>query len=237
MFKAIKRDEIYKKIQKELEERKKILPYDMLGRSLASNPFFPKDVHKALKRIDQEIKLIPQMKEDLNQNLSLALESEKKGAVALSISTWPYFNGVLENLSMIRRYTQIPLLREDFIIDEYQILETLVYGGDFILLIAKMLSTKELKKLLEFARHLGLEALVEICDKEDLSKAILAGADLVSICNKDENFSNYVQLCEKLIGQIPNSKVIIASVNDEENLQYLQKLGIDAFLISNIINY
>lgn len=237
MFKVIKRDEIYKKIQKELEERKKILPYDMLGRSLASNPFFPKDVYKALKRIDQEIKLIPQMKEDLNQNLSLALESKKKGVVALSISTWPYFNGVLENLSMIRRYTQIPLLREDFIIDEYQILETLVYGGDFILLIAKMLSTKELKKLLEFARHLGLEVLVEICDKEDLSKAILAGADLVSICNKDENFSNYVQLCEKLIGQIPNSKVIIASVNDEENLQYLQKLGIDAFLISNIINH
>ncbi|TKX29960.1 indole-3-glycerol-phosphate synthase TrpC [Campylobacter aviculae] len=226
-------DEVYKKTKQELEKRKKILPYDMLGRSLASNPFFPKDVHKALKRIDQEIKLIPQIKEDLGQNLSLALESEKKGAAALSISTWPYFNGVLENLSMIRRYTQIPLLREDFIIDEYQILETLVYGGDFILLIAKMLSIKELKKLLEFARRLGLEALVEICDKEDLGKAILAGADLLSICNEDENFSNYVQLCEKLIGQIPNSKIIIASVNDEENLQYLQKLGIDAFLISN----
>ncbi|MBZ7945253.1 indole-3-glycerol-phosphate synthase [Campylobacter sp. RM10532] len=236
MFKAVKSDEIYKKIQKELEERKKKLPYDMLGRSLASNPFFPKDVHKTLKRINYEIKLIPQIKEDLNQNLSLALESEKKGAVALSISTWPYFNGVLENLSMIRRYTQIPLLREDFIIDEYQILETLVYGGDFILLIAKMLSTKELKKLVEFARHLGLEVLVEICDKEDLSKTILAGADLISICNVDKNFTNYTQLCEKLIGQIPNSKIIIASVNDGENLQYLQKLGIDAFLV-NYTNY
>ncbi len=284
-------DEIFLKTKEELEKRKITLPYDMLGRSLAANPFFPKDVCKALKRVGNEIKIIAEVKkaspskgilrEDFDP-LNIALNYEKNSAAALSILTEPfYFKGSLEYLSLIRRYTQIPLLRKDFIFDEYQILEALVYGADFVLLIAKMLSsleylslirrytqipllrkdfifdeyqilealvygadfvlliakmlsTKELKRLLEFSRHLGLEALVEIHNKEDLTKAILAGADIIGINHRNlDDFTMDMSLCEKLIPQIPNSKIIIAEsgLEDKEFLKELQKIGVDAFLI------
>ncbi len=237
-------DKIYEKTKQDLKERKKKLPYDMLGRSLSSNPFFPKDVKKALKRIEKEIKIIAEVKKAspskgvIRENfdpLNIALNYEKNNATAISVLTEPhFFEGALENLSLIRRYTKLPLLRKDFIFDEYQILEALVYGADFILLIAKMLSIKELKKLLEFTRHLGLEALVEIHDKEDLSKAIFAGADIIGINHRNlDDFSMDMNLCEKLIPQIPNSKIIVAEsgLENKDFLEHLQNLGTDAFLI------
>lgn len=243
MFKMIL-DEIYRKTKEELEKKKKALPYDMLGRSLSANPFFPKDVKTALKRQNKEINIIAEVKKAspskgiIRENfdpLNIALNYEKSGAKAISVLTEPFFfQGALENLSIIRRYTQIPLLRKDFIFDEYQILEALVYGADFILLIATMLSTKELKKLLEFTRHLGLEALVEIHDKEDLTKAIFAGADIIGINHRNLNdFSMDMKLCERLVPQIPNSKIIIAEsgLESRDFLEHLQTLGIDAFLI------
>ena len=107
-------------------------------------------------------------------------------------------------------------------------------SADFVLLIAKMLSTKELKRLLEFSRHLGLEALVEIHNKEDLTKAILSGADIIGINHRNlDDFTMDMSLCEKLIPQIPNSKIIIAEsgLEDKEFLKELQKIGVDAFLI------
>ena len=237
-------EEIFKKTKEDLEERKKALPYDMLGRSLASNPFFPKDVCRTLKRQEKEMKIIAEVKKAspskgiIRENfepLGIALNYEKNGAAAISVLTEPhFFGGALEYLSLIRRYTQVPLLRKDFIFDEYQILEALVYGADFVLLIAKMLGTKELKKLLEFTRHLGLGALVEIHNKEDLSKAIFAGADIIGINHRNlEDFSMDMSLCEKLIPQIPNSKIIIAEsgLEDVEFLKHLQELGVDAFLM------
>lgn len=237
-------DKIFEKTKFELEKRKKILPYDLLGRSLAANPFFPKDVCKALRRENKEIKIIAEVKKAspskgvIRQDfdpLEIALSYSKNGAAAISVLTEPhFFQGSIEFLSLIRRYTKLPLLRKDFIFDEYQILEALVYGADFVLLIAKMLSTKELKNLLEFVRHLGLEALVEIHDKDDLSKAIFSGAQIIGINHRDLNdFSMHMQLCEKLIPLIPNSKIIVAEsgLNDKKILLELQNLGVDAFLI------
>ncbi|KAA6226435.1 MULTISPECIES: indole-3-glycerol phosphate synthase TrpC [unclassified Campylobacter] len=238
-------DEIFETTKQALEKQKKELPYDMLGRSLASNPFFPKDVKSALKRQGEEIRVIAEVKkaspskgiirEDF-EPLNIALNYEKNNASAISVLTEPFFfKGELEYLSMIRRYTKIPLLRKDFIFDEYQLLQALVYGADFALLIAKMLSKKELKKLLEFARHLGLEVLVEIHDLNDLTKAIFAGADIIGINHRDLNdFSMHLDLCDKLIPHIPNSKIIVAESglsNDKNFIKHLQKCGVDAFLV------
>lgn len=237
-------DKIFEKTKEDLKERKAQLPYDVLGRSLASNPFFPKDVKAVLKRIENEVRIIAEVKKAspskgvIRENfdpLDIALKYEKNGAAAISVLTEPhFFQGSLEYLSMIRRYTRAPLLRKDFIFDEYQILEALVYGADFVLLIARMLSMKELKRLLEFTRHLGLEALVEIHDKEDLSKAIFSGADIIGINHRNlDDFSMDMNLCEKLIPQIPNSKIIIAEsgLENKDFLRHLQNLGVDAFLI------
>ena len=127
-----------------------------------------------------------------------------------------------------------PLLRKDFIIDKYQIVEALVYGADFILLIAKALSKQELKELYEYAIHLGLEVLVEIHDKEDLRKAIACGATIIGINHRNlETFEMDMELCDKLIPLIPNGKIIVAEsgVSDCETINRLSSVGADAFLI------
>jgi indole-3-glycerol phosphate synthase len=145
-----------------------------------------------------------------------------------------YFQGNLEYLTQIRRYVPTPLLRKDFIIDKYQIIEALVYGADFILLIAKALSTKELKELYEYALHVGLDVLVEIHDKEDLTKAMKCGAMIIGINHRNlETFEMDMELCDKLIPMIPNGKIIVAEsgVNNQEIIKHLCDIGVDAFLI------
>ncbi len=238
-------DDIIKRTKEDLKKRKKEFSLDWLGRSLAYNPFPPRDVKPFLTTSDDDpYKIIAEVKkaspskgvikEDFDP-LLIAKEYEKGGANAISVLTEPhFFQGDLEYLTMLRRYVSTPLLRKDFIIDEYQILEAVVYGADFILLIAKALSKKELKRLLEYAWHLGLDALVEIHDKEDLTKAIFAGADIIGINHRNlETFEMDMKLSEKLIPLIPNGKIIVAEsgLNKKETLIELNKIGVDAFLI------
>jgi len=238
-------DEIIKKTRADLERRKKEYPEEWLGRSLAFNPFIPRDVIGALKatpanpyRIIAEIKKASPSKGIIREDfdpMAIGQAYEKGGADALSILTEPHwFKGNIEYLGMVRRYVSIPILRKDFIIDRYQILEALVYGADYILLIAKALSRKELKELIEYAHHLGLEVLVEIHDKKDLVKAIFAGANIIGINHRNlETFEMDMQLSHKLIPLIPNSKIIVAEsgINDHETVVELSRVGADAFLV------
>jgi len=238
-------DEIIKKTKSDLEKRKKEYPEEWLGRSLAFNPFIPRDVTGALKstkenpyRIIAEIKKASPSKGVIRKDfdpMAIGQAYENGGADALSILTEPHwFKGDIEYLGMVRRYVSIPILRKDFIVDRYQILEALVFGADYILLIAKALSRKELKELIEYARHLGLEVLVEIHDKTDLVKAIFAGANIIGINHRNlETFEMDMQLSHKLIPLIPNSKIIVAEsgINDHETVVELSKAGADAFLV------
>ena len=238
-------DEIIRKTKDDLEKKKVEYPMEWLGRSLSFNPFLPRDVHTILKstpenpyRIIAEIKKASPSKGIIREDFDpmvIAQEYEKGGADALSILTEPHwFKGNVEYLGMVRRYVPTPLLRKDFIIDKYQILEALVYGADFILLIAKALSRKELKELLEYSRHLGMEALVEVHDKTDLTKAIFAGADIIGINHRNlETFEMDMKLSERLIPLIPNSKIIVAEsgINNHETVVELSKVGADAFLV------
>jgi indole-3-glycerol phosphate synthase len=238
-------DEIIKKTKEDLERRKVEYPLEWLGRSLAYNPFTPKDVIKALKatednpyRIIAEIKKASPSKGLIRKDFDpvvIGQEYEKGGASALSILTEPhYFKGDKEFLGMVRRYTSIPLLRKDFIIDKYQLVEALVYGADFVLLIAKALSRKELKELVSYTHHLGMEALVEIHDKTDLVKAIFAGANIIGINHRNlETFKMDMSLSEKLIPLIPNSKIIVAEsgITSHEMVVELSRVGADAFLV------
>lgn len=238
-------DEINKRTLEDVEKRKKELPLDLLGRSLSSNPYMPRDVKSYLRSTkDEPIRIIAEVKkaspskgvikEDFDP-LFIASEYSKNGANAISVLTEPhYFQGNLDYLTQIRRYVPTPLLRKDFILDKYQIMEALVYGADFILLIAKSLSTKELKELYLYARHLGLEVLVEIHDKEDLTKAIKSGADIIGINHRNlETFEMDMSLCEKLIPLIPKNKIVVAEsgVSDVEIIKNLHEVGADAFLI------
>ncbi len=238
-------DEIIKKTKEDIKKREKEFPLDWLGRSLAYNPFVPKDVLSALRstednpyRIIAEVKKASPSKGIIREDfdpMSIAQAYEKGGADALSILTEPhYFQGNIEYLSMVRRYVSLPILRKDFIIDKYQLVEALVYGADFVLLIAKALSRKELKELLGYAHHLGLEVLVEIHDKADLIKAIFAGANIIGINHRNlDTFEMDMKLAERLIPLIPNGKIIVAEsgINDHETVEELSKAGADAFLV------
>lgn len=238
-------DEIIEKTKEDLIRKKEKVPFDILSRATFHNPFAPKDVILALKstpqnplRIIAEVKQASPSKGVIRENfdpIKIAINYENNGASAFSVLTEPhFFKGDLEYIPQIRRYTNTPILRKDFIIDEYQILEASVYGADFILLIAKALSKKELKKLLEFARNLGLMALVEIHDKDDLISAIFAGADIIGINHRNlQTFEMDMELSKKLIPMIPNGKIIVAEsgLNSHEQLVELNKIGVDSFLI------
>lgn len=238
-------DDIIKKTKEDLVIREKQFPLEWLGRSLAFNARQPRDVRDYLRsskeepyRIIAEVKKASPSKGVIREDfdpLEIAQAYERGGANAISVLTEPhFFQGDLEYLAGIRRYVGTPLLRKDFIVSKYQILEALVYGADFILLIAKALSRKELKELLNYSRHLGMEALVEIHDKTDLTKAIFAGADIIGINHRNlETFEMDMELCHKLIPLIPNGKIIVAEsgIYEHKQLEELHKIGVDAFLV------
>ena len=238
-------DEILKKTRADLEKRKVDYPLEWLGRSLAFNPFMPKDVKSALRstpenpyRIIAEVKKASPSKgvirEDFDPML-IAQQYEKGGADSLSILTEPhFFQGDKEYLGMVRRYVNLPLLRKDFIVDKYQLVEALAFGADYVLLIATALGRKELKELYDYALHLGLDVLVEVHDKSDLIKATFAGADIIGINHRNlETFEMDMSLSAKLIPLIPNGKIIVAEsgITTHEIVVELSKIGADAFLV------
>ena len=238
-------DDIIKQTKIDVKKREKEFSLDWLGRSLAFNARVPRDVISELKstdsdpyRIIAEVKQASPSKGIIKENfdpLAIAQAYEASGANAISVLTEPhFFKGDIEYLAGIRRYVGIPLLRKDFIVSKYQVLESLVYGADFILLIAKALSKKDLKDLLNYTRHLGMEALVEIHDKKDLTKAIYCGADIIGINHRDlHTFEINMNLCHELINLIPNGKVIIAEsgIKEHKQLEELSSIGVDAFLV------
>lgn len=238
-------DDIIKQTKIDLKAREKEFSFDWLGRSLAFNARAPRDVYPYLQatkeepyRIISEVKKASPskgiIKEDFDP-LTIAQAYEEGGANAISVLTEPhFFQGDIEYLAGIRRYVGLPLLRKDFIISKYQVLEALVYGADFILLIAKALSKKDLKELLQYTRHLGMEALVEVHDKKDLTKAIYSGADIIGINHRNlDTFEMNMNLCYELIPLIPNGKIIVAEsgIERHEQLKPLSDAGVDAFLV------
>lgn len=182
----------FAKLQKEIETKKQNYPEEWLGRSLAYTPYQPRPIKEILTKTQdfspKNIYQIP-LTSDF---LQIAKDAESK-ASCLALNS-------LDNLTFIRRYVQIPLIFDFPIIDSYQILESLVFGADCITLIPAILPQKELKNLSDFATKLGLERIFTITSKEDLSKAILAGADILNL-----------QDSTNLIPLIPQGKIILAN--------------------------
>jgi indole-3-glycerol phosphate synthase len=238
-------EEIIEKTLEDVKKREKSYGEEWLGKSLAFNNYVPRDVKPILSTTPEDpLKIIAEVKkaspskgvirEDFDP-LAIAQAYEKGGANALSILTEPhYFQGSIDYLTAVRRYSSLPLLRKDFIVTKYQILEALVYGADFILLIAAALSRKELKELYDYAIHLGLEVLVEVHDKSDLVKAIFSGATIIGFNHRNlQTFEMDMELSKTLIPMIPNGKIIVAEsgLYSHEQLLDLNRAGVDAFLI------
>jgi indole-3-glycerol phosphate synthase len=203
-----------------------------------------RNVKKALKatsenpyRIIAEVKKASPSKGLIRENfdpVEIAKEYTEV-ADAMSVLTEPhFFLGSLEYLKKINEFSTIPLLRKDFIIDEFQIAEAYFAGADFILLIAKAMETEELKKLFDFAKNIGLEVLFEIHDKEDLQKALSVGADIIGFNHRNlETFEMDMDLSKKLIPLLPQNAIVVAEsgINDFETVKKLSENGVDAYLV------
>jgi indole-3-glycerol phosphate synthase len=160
---------------------------------------------------------------------------EKAGAAGISVLTdGKYFGGSLEDLLLARASTDLPLLRKEFIVDPYQILEARAFGADAILLIAAVLTESELGALSEKAHALGLEVLLEVHNRIELEDSLKAGADLIGVNNRNlKTFEVSLDISRELVTQIPDSvgKVSESGLGSPLELQELKSIGFDGFLM------
>ena len=167
--------------------------------------------------------------------VKIAKVYKKSGISALSVLTdEKFFAGKLEYLKLIKKNINLPILRKDFIIDDYQIYESYVAGADAILLIAQLLSRNKLKDFIKLTHKLGLVALVEVHNRRDLSKALDCGAMIIGINNRNlRTFKVTLQTTYKLIKLIPQTRIIISEsgIKSHKDILNLKKAGINAVLI------
>lgn len=162
---------------------------------------------------------------------------EENGAKAISVLTdKQYFQGSIEYLYNISKEVNLPLLRKDFIIDERQILEAYAYGADSYLLIAKVLTLQEIKRLIEFGKELDMEPLVEIHSYDEGVKSLYAEAKIIGINNRNlETFEVDINLSKELAPKMKDlgAEVVVAEsgLSTKQELLELKNYKVDAFLI------
>jgi indole-3-glycerol phosphate synthase len=167
--------------------------------------------------------------------IAIAKGYAEAGAAAISVLTEPtFFDGSLEHLAAVRGAVELPLLRKDFIVAEYQLLEAKAAGADAVLLIVAALRPAELKVLHDHATRYGLDALVEVHDARELAIAVDAGARIVGVNNRNlRTLEVDVQASERLIAELPSDIVAVSEsgLKDIADLERLRGLGYRAFLI------
>jgi indole-3-glycerol phosphate synthase len=167
--------------------------------------------------------------------VAIAAAYADAGAAAISVLTEPtFFDGTLEHLAAVRAAVQVPLLRKDFIVSEYQLLEAKIAGADAILLIVAALRPAELKVLHDHATRHGLDALVEVHDARELAIAVDVGARIVGVNNRNlRTLEVDVQASEALITQVPDDIIAVSEsgLKTSADVVRLRALGYRAFLI------
>jgi indole-3-glycerol phosphate synthase len=161
------------------------------------------------------------------------------GAAALSVLTeQPNFGGSLDDLRSARSLCELPLLRKDFVVDGYQLLEARDAGADAVLLIVAALTDDELGSLHERARALALDVLVEVHDRAELDRALAVGAELIGVNNRDlRDFSVDVSRTHALRGAIPAGVLVVSEsgITAAAQLRELAREGVDAVLVGETL--
>jgi len=171
--------------------------------------------------------------------VEIAKTYEKNGARAISVLTERrYFMGDIAFLKAIREAIDLPLLRKDFMFDEYQVYEARAFGADALLLICSILDKKQLNEMYLLAKDLGLEVLAEVHDEDDLEKALDTGFAVVGINNRNlKTFKVDLKTTGTLISDIPYDRIVVSEsgISTLDDMQYLKKAGADAVLIGEAI--
>lgn len=157
------------------------------------------------------------------------------GASALSVLTdVDFFGGKTDDILAARAVNDIPVLRKDFMIDEYQILEAKAWGADVILLIAAILSPKQINDFGKFAKDLGLNVLLEVHNQEELERSICTNLDAIGVNNRNlADFTVDIQTSFDLVNQIPDAfmKISESAISKPKTIKELRNAGFNGFLI------
>ncbi len=235
-------DRIVASKRRELAEAKQRVPQAELERRIA-DAVPPRDFRAALERgagmqIIAEVKKASPSAGVLRADfdpVAIARIYEQHGAACISVLTdEPFFQGHLDYLKAIRAVVDRPLLRKDFLIDRYQLLEARAAGADAVLLIAEILSDNELPQLLREANELGLQALVELYDRANLPRVLDSGARLIGINNRDlRSFVTRLEHTLELIDQLPRDVCLVSEsgIRSRADLERLQAADVRAVLI------
>ncbi len=174
----------------------------------------------------------------INQSLNVADVArgyEQAGVCGMSVlSDAKYFGGSLDDLILARASVKLPLLRKEFIIDEYQIIEAKAHGADVILLIAAVLDRAQIKGFSALARSLRIDVLMEVHNLEELEKSMLPGIDMIGVNNRNlKTFEVSTEISKRLSGKIPNEfvKVSESGISSVEGIRDLKNYGYQGFLI------
>jgi indole-3-glycerol phosphate synthase len=227
--------------KKEVAARKAIMDVDPL--SIMNNDFERKNLSLKEKLFNGEPNIIAEFKRKspskgwMNEGIHISEvipDYEEHGAAAISVLTdKEFFGGELEDLKIARLEVDIPLLRKDFMIDEFQLYEAKRYGADIVLLIAACLSKQQVRQLAQRAKQLQLEVLLEIHSEKEI-EFICDEVDIIGINNRNlETFLTDVQTSVQLIEHLPKDKPVISEsgISDVDTIISLYDLGFRGFLI------
>lgn len=169
----------------------------------------------------------------------LSQDMQRAGAAALSVLTdEAYFGGQLDYLRDAKQFTEVPVLRKDFIVDPYQVYEAAFYQADAVLLIVRILEELRLVECMQACDTVGIEPMVEVHSEEDLKIALRCGAHVIGINHRDlRTFKTDPSLSEKLVPKVPSGKVIVAEsgIHTPADVKRLQQLGVHALLIGEAL--
>ncbi|RMF96902.1 MAG: indole-3-glycerol phosphate synthase TrpC [Candidatus Schekmanbacteria bacterium] len=231
----------------EVEKRKKAVPLKGIEKLIDKcNPLFgfssSLSSEKSRFRIIAEIKPASPSAGNLAEDIDVVKtvkEYERGGAAAISVLTEEkFFKGSLNMLHLAAKSSILPILRKDFIIDEYQIYESRAYRADAILLIASQLTVRQLEDFRLKAESMGMDALVEVHNKSEIDMALEAGAKIIGINNRNlHTLKTDISVTEKLIQYIPSDRIVVSEsgIKTKDDILRLEKCGVRAFLIGELL--
>ena len=174
------------------------------------------------------------LREDFNPG-QIAMSYEKGGAACLSVLTdVDFFKGADAYLLQARAACSLPVLRKDFIVDPYQVYEARTLGADCVLLIVAALSDSMLRELLQLTSHLGMDALVEVHNAEELERALAIPAPLLGINNRDlRSFETSLDVTLGFLEQIPDDRIVVteSGIHTVEDVALMRSRGVNVFLV------
>jgi indole-3-glycerol phosphate synthase len=238
-------DKIVAQKKVEVEQKKKAVAIACLQERIArQKPSL--DFALALKsdhiRLIAEVKKASPSRGMLKPNFNpteLAQTYAEGGATAISVLTESnYFMGSIEHLEAIKEVVQLPLLRKDFIFDPYQVYESRAYGADALLLIAAILSQRQLEELISLSHGLGLKCLVEVHNEGELERAIISESEIIGINNRDLNtFSVDINTTRRLRPLVPEEKIVVSEsgIKSQRDIEKLRYWRVDAVLVGEAL--